>query len=260
MADWNAYYAEQQKKEIASIKKRQIVLKLSDADVDRLFEKAVDAGMFPEELLENFIGDLVGGTYSNGSDERDLAEKWFDRCGFSMMKEYDFCAYLRENGLWEEAVETLSEIDDCKMRVEVYSKEIQNGFHVNTYTGEKTPWNEYSSSRERWNEDLRSSIRGYGKKMAKLQASFEEEFWKPYLNHSKDEGKKVTETMESEIQKILEWEEHRERIEEEYEEEEEKRQEDYKKGEAVVQEFTEQCNEKVEAIGTSIANRSRKGR
>lgn len=24
------------------------------------------------ELIENFAGDLVGGTYSNGSDERDM--------------------------------------------------------------------------------------------------------------------------------------------------------------------------------------------
>ncbi|MBO5486316.1 MAG: hypothetical protein J5988_05225 [Eubacterium sp.] len=209
-----AYREEQQKKEIASIKKRQIVLKLSDADVDRLFEKAADAGMFPEELLENFIGDLVGGTYSNGSDERDLAGEWFDRCGFSMMKEYDFCSYLRENELWEEAVETLSEIEDCKTSVEVYSKEIQNGYHVNTYTGEKTLWNECFSSRERWNEDLRNSIRRHGKKIAKLQTSFEDEYWKTYLNHMKDRGKKVTETMENEIQKMLEWEEHRERLQE----------------------------------------------
>ena len=28
---------------------------------------------------ENFVGDLVGGTYSNGSDERDYADQWFER-------------------------------------------------------------------------------------------------------------------------------------------------------------------------------------
>ena len=30
------------------------------------------------ELIENFAGDLVGGTYSNGSDERDYADQWFE--------------------------------------------------------------------------------------------------------------------------------------------------------------------------------------
>ena len=34
------------------------------------------------ELIENFAGDLVGGTYSNGSDERDYADQWFERCWF----------------------------------------------------------------------------------------------------------------------------------------------------------------------------------
>ena len=37
------------------------------------------------ELIENFAGDLVGGTYSNGSDERDYADQWFERCWFGMI-------------------------------------------------------------------------------------------------------------------------------------------------------------------------------
>ena len=37
------------------------------------------------ELIENFVGDLVGGTYSNGSDERDYADQWFERCWFGMI-------------------------------------------------------------------------------------------------------------------------------------------------------------------------------
>lgn len=32
------------------------------------------------ELLENFVGDLVDGDYSNGSDERLYIKSWFDRC------------------------------------------------------------------------------------------------------------------------------------------------------------------------------------
>ena len=74
---------ERQQKEIETIRERTFKISLSDADVERLALKAASGGLLPEELLENFIGDLVRGTYSNGSDERLYAEQWFERCWFS---------------------------------------------------------------------------------------------------------------------------------------------------------------------------------
>lgn len=65
-----------QKNEIETIKPRTITVNLSDADVKRLAEKSGEGGLTISELLENFIGDLVDGTYSNGSDERMYAEQW----------------------------------------------------------------------------------------------------------------------------------------------------------------------------------------
>ena len=47
-------------------------MKLSDADCDRLAGKCGEHGLTIGELIENFVGDLVGGTYSNGSDDRDM--------------------------------------------------------------------------------------------------------------------------------------------------------------------------------------------
>ncbi len=76
------YYHEQQE-EIKTIKQRTFKLKLSDADKKRISDKAKEANMTVPELLENFIGDLIDGTYSNGSDERMYANQWFDRCWFS---------------------------------------------------------------------------------------------------------------------------------------------------------------------------------
>jgi predicted DNA binding CopG/RHH family protein len=58
---------EQQKKEIKTIKERKITVKLSDKDCNRLARKCGKHGLTVGELIENFIGDLVGGTYSNGS-------------------------------------------------------------------------------------------------------------------------------------------------------------------------------------------------
>lgn len=100
-------YGEQQQQEIATIKERTIKLKLSDADVDRLAMKAAEAGMTMEELLVSFIGDLVCGTYSNGSDERMYAEAWYERCGFSFYPSNDIARIAKYGGL--EAM-----VDYCK--------------------------------------------------------------------------------------------------------------------------------------------------
>ncbi|MFT9075945.1 molecular chaperone GrpE [Ethanoligenens sp.] len=104
---------EKQAAEIKTIKERNIALKLSDADVERLFIKAGGAGLTVSELLENFIGDLVGGTYSNGSDERDYAERWFDRCWFSMgFGDFTFLQWLISNDCVDEAVDLWEIIQD----------------------------------------------------------------------------------------------------------------------------------------------------
>ncbi len=75
---------EQQAAEIKTIKPREFKLNLSDADVKRLFEKAYSNGITPEYLIESYLGDLLCGTYSNGSDERDLANEYFDRCDHNL--------------------------------------------------------------------------------------------------------------------------------------------------------------------------------
>lgn len=72
--------AKRQQAEIATIRPRSFTLSLSDADVERLYEKAYSRGITPAELLEGFIGDLVCGTYTHGSDERMYAQQYFDRC------------------------------------------------------------------------------------------------------------------------------------------------------------------------------------
>ena len=55
-------YGEQQK-EIETIRERKITVKLSAADCDRLAIKCGEHGLTIGELIENFVGDLVGGTY-----------------------------------------------------------------------------------------------------------------------------------------------------------------------------------------------------
>lgn len=119
----------EQEKEINTIRERTITLKLSDKDCERIMEKAGMVNMTASELLEQFIGDLVDGTYSNGSDERMKANDWFERCWFSFMNdgllkyfngEYDevdgFMDTWEENELFkrepEQFAEEISELED----------------------------------------------------------------------------------------------------------------------------------------------------
>lgn len=109
----------EQQREIQTITGRTLVLKLSDADCRRISEKAGEVGMTVAQLLETFIGDLVNGTYSNGSDERMYADEWFNRCGFAMFPDYTFLRWLIESdlldevlGLWEDIQQAKEELAD----------------------------------------------------------------------------------------------------------------------------------------------------
>lgn len=87
-----------QKREIETIKERTITLQLSDADCERVAKRAGLSGLTVAELIENFIGDLVDGTYSNGSDERNKAIQWYERCWFSWMNDETLLHHLLHSG------------------------------------------------------------------------------------------------------------------------------------------------------------------
>lgn len=116
---------EQQKAEVKTIRTRTLELDLSDADVRRISEKAGACGLTVANLIENFIGDLICGTYSNGSDERMYANQWFERCGFRFCYENNFLTYLIGiNGLdcvldnWDEMQRQKAELADMEANPE----------------------------------------------------------------------------------------------------------------------------------------------
>lgn len=49
-------------------------------------EKCKDDGVSPRIVLEGFIADLCALDGSNGSDERDKAQAYYDRCGYPYLK------------------------------------------------------------------------------------------------------------------------------------------------------------------------------
>lgn len=121
-------------REISTIKPREYKLNLSDADIERLAVKALRYGISATELLENFIGDLVDGTYSNGSDERMYASEWANRCFFAMdgpeknLTTFLFCEDYEGGGSfnYEYLEEVLERIEDAKKSIRDSESEISN--------------------------------------------------------------------------------------------------------------------------------------
>ena len=68
---------EERKRDAATIRPRAFMLDLSDGDITDFFRLAT-----PERILQGFICDLIDGTQTHGSDERDLAQQYIDRCSF----------------------------------------------------------------------------------------------------------------------------------------------------------------------------------
>lgn len=84
--------------------KVRICLNLEERDLWHLKEKAAERGIKASELLENFVNDLVCGTYTNGSDERIYANDWFDRCSFDNCNKNTFLRFLYDENILEDFV------------------------------------------------------------------------------------------------------------------------------------------------------------
>ncbi len=97
--------------EAATRKLRQIKVDLSDADVMRLTYLAEGHGLTVGKLIQGFIGDLVDGTFSHGSDERELAYDWFKRCGFPYTIPDTFVTYTIGAGNMNGCVDSLEDAD-----------------------------------------------------------------------------------------------------------------------------------------------------
>ena len=67
-------------------------LHISRDELEALYFKASCVNVTIEQLLKDIIADLVGGTFTHGSDERMYADQWFRRC--YMFPDKTFIRYL----------------------------------------------------------------------------------------------------------------------------------------------------------------------
>ena len=73
---------EERKRDAATIMPRAFMLDLSYRDIKEFSKLAKEYGTTPERILQGFICDLIDGTQTHGSDERDLAQQYVDRCSY----------------------------------------------------------------------------------------------------------------------------------------------------------------------------------
>lgn len=116
---------EKQKQEIATIREKTIKIKLSEADCERIYNLCGEHNITITELVESFIGDLIGGTYTNGSDERDYARRYFERCGFGMFPETTLLNWLLNMGydVYDNFLEVIDDIESGYAELEDYRKD-----------------------------------------------------------------------------------------------------------------------------------------
>lgn len=200
--------AGQQQEEIETIRSRTIEVKLSDADVKRISEKAAAHGLTVGELIENFIGDLVCGTYSNGSDERMYAEQWFERCWFGMFPDLTFLRYLIEWGGLDEVIGAWENIKSTEENIQTSEEELASGVMKGrggeTYTwkditnGEGTP---IYSSKEEWEQEERTVISDWREEVEADKQTLSE-YWNEYTEQKKEYKNG---TFEEEMKKVLDY-------------------------------------------------------
>lgn len=184
---------EQQAAEIKTIKPREITINLSDADVERLFVKAYSNGLTPSELIEGFLGDLLDGTYSHGSDERDLADEYFERCCYDMGLQRTFLQWALYDGCCDNLINLIDDYDtglevlaDWENEPEM-SDEIQREMDIDKQTFREIQgdisdiYNEYVKYSNRRNdepqtlEDGIAEIRQYCKSLDEIRSGNNEE-------------------------------------------------------------------------------------
>ena len=204
-----------QEMEVKTIKKRRMILELSDADVDRIRRKAGSAGLTVSELIEDFIGDLVKGTYHNHWDAGVSAEEWFSRCWFGISPDKTFLRYLiDEENCLDEFVTLTEFLEKDQNDILHMKREIEEGHPIdedgNAYGWERIcdwdakneTYKQAYASKDEWIKEQKQFI-------ADNQYQHEErkkelmDYWNDFLEWTDLEKEKLN--LLEEIEKVKKW-------------------------------------------------------
>lgn len=125
LAAVKAYHTALETPEIDKSNEKKLDLNLSAADCEKLLKLTGTYGLTVSELLQGFIGDLIDGRHTHGSDERMYAEQWFERCGYKFLSEETLLRHLLECDYdVNDFLTTYEENELYKEDPEAYSKDL----------------------------------------------------------------------------------------------------------------------------------------
>ena len=99
------------KRDAETVRGRTFMIELSNGDMVDFSRLAKEHGTTPTEILQGFICDLIDGTQTRGSDERDLAQRYFDRCCYSLGMPQTFLSWLLQEWRIDEIADLLQSAD-----------------------------------------------------------------------------------------------------------------------------------------------------
>ena len=190
-----------------TVKERNLVLNLSDADVKKLCNKAWSADLSVNGLIEAFIADLVDGACTNGSDERMLANQWYERCWFGMFPRKTLIRYLIEHEEMDGFLDELEVKELADDSIKTIEKEISTGVmsgSAGNYTWKDIVYGDGKpcyDSREDWELSQKECIE---QEQEILEAAEQEikEIWERFLYWTDEKDLSLSE----EIQKVKQYE------------------------------------------------------
>lgn len=193
--------------DIKTMKPRKFILNLSDSDIKKLCFEAGKRGITPEEIIENFVFDLVNGTYTNGSAERNYINHWIERCGFVGM-EQNFIHYLLEENLIEEVYEVFVRKNFLEESIAKSKSKLESGIMKSHVSQASYTWKDLVngdgspcfSSQEEWENSVHEDIKF---EQADLEAEQEylSDIWGKFISWTDMEGLQYNE----EIKKVVDW-------------------------------------------------------
>ena len=199
---------------MSNVSKYKLEIDLSDNVADRLLKLTGAHGMTISELVNNLLNDLVDGEQSNGSDERDLAERWFLRCSFGMFPDETFLRFLIKNRFddvffdaWDRKKSRSADEDRYKEELETGIMRSMDGYEFtwqDLYCNDKESGSRIPAyaSKEEWELEVRQEMQDELDEIESCKETIHE-YWDAYCAERKEYY--APGTFDEEVQKVLEW-------------------------------------------------------
>lgn len=110
------------------IREKNVKVKLPEADCEQLAKLCGLYGLTVGELFEQFVSDLVNGTFSDGSDERNMARGWFERLFGKCSKETLLQHLLFQDYIIIDFLDIVDLLEDGKKTLDNAEKDKSNKY------------------------------------------------------------------------------------------------------------------------------------